>query len=58
MQYDEAQLQAAVLKRTSVLCKRTKIGSRYRNFVAAKDWWEGVKHRYPELKIRLAQELG
>ncbi|KAH3855524.1 hypothetical protein DPMN_098092 [Dreissena polymorpha] len=39
VQYDEAQLQAAVLKRTNVLCKRTKIGSRYRNFVAAKDWY-------------------
>ncbi|KAH3855445.1 hypothetical protein DPMN_098012 [Dreissena polymorpha] len=39
VQYDEAQLQAAVLKRTNVLCKRTKIGSRYRNCVAAKDWY-------------------
>ncbi|KAH3876171.1 hypothetical protein DPMN_000038 [Dreissena polymorpha] len=46
-----------ILARTNVLCKRTKIGSGHRNFVAGKDWWEGVKRRNPDLTIRKPERL-
>ncbi|XP_045169801.2 uncharacterized protein LOC123532438 [Mercenaria mercenaria] len=46
-----------VLMRTSVLCKRLRIGSGYPNFVAGKDWWEGVRRRHPDLTIRKPEKL-
>ena len=46
-----------ILLRTNVLCKRSKIGSGYSNFVAGKDWWEGVKRRFPNLKIKKPERL-
>ena len=46
-----------VLRRTSVLCQRLDIGSRYANFKAGKDWWEGLKCRHPDVVIRKPEKL-
>ena len=46
-----------VLLRTSVLCSRLEISSRYSNFKAGKDWWEGLKRRHPDVVIRKPEKL-
>ena len=46
-----------VLLRTSVLCNRLEISSRYSNFKAGKDWWEGLKRRHPDVVIRKPEKL-
>jgi len=35
----------------------TCCGGGYGNFVAGKDWWEGVKRRHPDLTIRKPERL-
>ena len=45
-----------VLLRTSVLCQRLNI-TRYANFKAGKDWWEGLKRRHPDVVIRKPEKL-
>ena len=46
-----------VLARTNTLCQRTKIAGGYQNFVAGKDWWEGVKRRHPDVALRKPEKL-
>ena len=46
-----------VMLRTNVLGKRLDISSRYSNFKAGKDCWQGLKQRHPDVVIRKPEKL-
>lgn len=49
--------QSQILRRTKELCSRLDIQSGYSNFHAGKDWFAGLKRRYPELVLRKPEKL-
>lgn len=48
--------RSQILTRTNILCCRINI-SGYTNFKAGKDWWEGLKHRHPEIALKKPERL-